>query len=247
MGKTKGWTRDDWYTDGEAQLHFFPGPKTLLWIVGKKIAAEAEAWGGVKAIKGVHYRGMKPRPTTPGSYVVSGVGPYRTNSWDTSKIRWGTPLRVAPDGDHVLYQRSSFPEQWRRVDRAIPGVTLDDIRDYFFALWGDNKRYDSNGDGIPDVWVFNDFGPWAVRYFADPNRNRKLDGKEYELGEMIHTTPKTEANTDRNQPVPLDASHGCIHVRPLDRDRFRKIGAFNAGTLFVVHDTGEIVPEILVR
>jgi len=40
MAKVKGWTRDDWYAEGESQIHFFPGPKRLIWTVGKKIMLE---------------------------------------------------------------------------------------------------------------------------------------------------------------------------------------------------------------
>jgi hypothetical protein len=65
---------------------------------------------------------------------------------------------------------------------------------------------------------------------------------------MIHTTPETEAATDRHFPsVPLEYSHGCIHVRPLALHRFLKLGAFKRGTLIFVHGPNDVVPVLLTR
>ena len=114
-------------------------------------------------------------------------------------------------------------------------------------MWGGNRRYDRNGDGIPDVWVFNDFGPIAINYFRDSNRNRKRDAGERIMGEMIHTTPDNEAQTDQGKPVGLYSSHGCIHVRPADITRLLRRDAFTVGELVVVHGPSEIVWEDLSR
>jgi len=51
--------------------------------------------------------------------------------------------------------------------QRIPGITIAAIKDYYYGLYGDSGKYDSDGDHIPESWVFNDFGPWAVRYFID--------------------------------------------------------------------------------
>jgi hypothetical protein len=72
-------------------------------------------------------------------------------------------------------------------------------------------------------------------------------------GEMIHTTPPNEAqnssDTAQQDPsrrdVRLEPSHGCIHVKPFDRDRFLRLGAFAVGNLLVVHAPSENVPEFL--
>lgn len=100
---------------------------------------------------------------------------------------------------------------------------------------------------MPDVWVFNDFGPIAINYYRDPNRNRKLDRGEKVMGEMIHTTPETEATTELRRPATLESSHGCIHIKPIDLRRFLNIGAFKPGTLIFVHGSNEVVPELLTR
>ena len=213
MTKSVGWSEKDWYAEGESQLHFFPLPKRLLWTSGKKIVGQIEAWGGVEAQRGIHYKTMRPRPTTPGGYVISGWGPYSTRRWPLSRIRWGAPLRVDPSGEHLLYQADTLGT-WRRVDHEVPGITIADVVDAFHRLYGDDRMHDRNGDGIPDEWVFNDFGPVAINYFRDPNRNRRLDRGETVMGEMIHTTPENEAETRRGLPVVMTSSHGCIHVRP---------------------------------
>ena len=181
----KPWSRDDWYSDGEEQLHFFPGKKRLVFTRGKQIVAEAPAWGGVNVKHWNRADGMRPRETTPGTYILS----------------------------RVL----------------------------------DPRAHDSNGDDMPDTWVFNDFGPYAVRYFRDDNRNRKLDPGERLKGEMIHTTPDNEAQEAQNQPVQLIPSHGCVHIKPADRDRFLNLRASTPGYLFVVHAPTDVVPELLSR
>ena len=40
-------------------------------------------------------------------------------------------------------------------------------------------------------------------------------------------------------------SDDCIHINPLDRDRFLRLGAFEKGNLMVVHGPADIVPEFL--
>jgi hypothetical protein len=253
MAKGAGWTSDDWYAEGESQIHFFPTPKSLIWTVGKKIMLEVEAWGGIKGVRHHHFphdpvdSGMRPRPTTPGSYVISGWGPYRTRSWDFSRIRWGTELRLDETRQHLLYKTDTLSQPWRPVESIIPLATLAYVRRLFSDTWGGNRRYDRNGDGIPDVWVLNDFGPMAINYFRDPNRNRKLDAGEKIMGEMIHTMPDNEGQTDQGKPVEMQFSHGCIHVRPADLGRLVGQGAFKVGELIVVHEPGSIVWEELSR
>lgn len=67
------------------------------------------------------------------------------------------------------------------------------------------------------------------------------------MGEMIHTTPDDEGTTAAGQPVHLEPSHGCIHIKPAERTRFLNVGAFTSGNLLVVHSPGEIVPDFLER
>lgn len=142
-------------------------------------------------------------------------------------------------GEKKLYYKtglSSLAQQWQPVQELIRECTVEAARDLYFRLTG-IKNTD------PPAWVFNDFGPIAIRYFKDLNRNRKLDARERLSGEMIHTTPIDEANTARGLPVNLGPSHGCIHIKPIDRDCFLQAGAFARGTDFIIHTYDEPLPK----
>jgi hypothetical protein len=223
-------------------LHFFPGPKRLISVVNGKKTLEAEAWGGVAADPGVSYDIMKPQPTTPGTYIIASYGPYRTPTWPMSRIAWGTKLTVV--GARVMYETGLKKRPWRYVDERIPGMDMAEIKRLYWALYERSELFDSNRDLVPDVWVFNDFGAMAVRYFRDRNKNRRLDQDKGEglSGEMIHTTPQYEAQHARGQPVTLDPSHGCIHVTPSARASFLGAGAFASGVTFIIHKYQEGVP-----
>ena len=226
-------------------LHFFPGVHLIIWVVDGKASIKAEAWGGEVPVKGVKYDVMKPRPTTPGRYVIHSYAPYETKTWAWSKIHWGTRLKVDSATGEVLFETGLRSPAWEEVGRKIPGVTTAEIQKLYYALYGDTRLHDADGDYIPDTWVFNDFGANAVRYFVDLNKNRKLDGREHLSGEMIHTTPENEAQDAKKETVTLAPSHGCIHVKPSDREALLKAGAFARGTDLVIHKYGEKVPATL--
>ena len=162
-----------------------------------------------------------------------------------SRIPWGTELRLDASGQHLLYKTGAEP--WRSLEAIIPDATLTYVKGEFHRMWGSSRRYNQNGDGIPDVWVLNDFGPIAINYFRDGNHNRKLNRGERIMGEMIHTTPDNQGQTDKGQAPQLGFSHGCIHVRPADLARLQKQGAFKVGELLFVHKPSEVVWEDLIR
>ncbi len=215
------------------ELHFFPGPRQLIWLVNGVVELKAEAWGGEKPVPGRHYDVMPPRQTTPGNYVVHSYAPYRTKTWAWSKIPWGTRLSTGYDKgeEKVFYETGQLSQPWKPVE----GISKSDIESNHYGLYGTYK--------VPETWVFNDFGAMAVRYFRDLNHNKKLDRGETLSGEMIHTTPVNEAQTARSSDVTLESSHGCIHVKPFDRDRFYSSGAFAPGTDFIIHGYDEPLPE----
>jgi hypothetical protein len=164
-----------WYIEGESQIHFFPGPNRLIWTIGKKILLDVEAWGGIKGVRHHHFPGdrvdggMRRRPTTPGNYVISGWAPYRTNRWDFSRIRWGTELRLDVTGRHLLYKTETLSNPWRPVESIVPDATLDYVKSEFQQMWGSNRRYDRDGNGIPDVWVFSTIlARWRSTAFETP-------------------------------------------------------------------------------
>ena len=226
----------------DRQLHFFPGVRQMIWPVAGKTSIFAEAWGGEEPDPSIKYDVMKPRPTTPGRYRIFSYAPYQTNTWNMSKIAWGTRLSIDASGRHLLYESGLTNRPWRRVEDKIPAATLDAIRAHYYSLYGSSGKHDTNGDGIPDTWVFNDFGPRAVRYFRDKNKNKKLDKGESLSGEMIHTTPDNEAQVATGDTVRLAPSHGCIHVNPTEREQLYMAGAFDRGVELIIHPYGESVP-----
>ncbi|MDB4975003.1 MAG: hypothetical protein JWN48_3344 [Myxococcaceae bacterium] len=232
----------DWQ-NAASQLHFYPQAFLLVWVVDGMVVQRAEAWGGASPQAGIDYGRMAPRRTTPGRYVIESHGPYITRTWPASRIPWGTPLQRATDPNDVLYATGQTKSPWGSV-KTKTGWARNDVKQTFLYLYGASGRrlYDPDGDGIPERWVFNDFGPIAVRYYVDKNRNQRRDRGERLSGEMIHTTPQDEAATARGQTPALSYSHGCVHVSPVDRDRFLALGAFEPGVDFIIHDDGESPP-----
>lgn len=235
---------DDW-DSGPAEsriLHFFPGWGDLVWRVNGQTLLRTFAWGGTAPVPGTKYSVMAPQRTTPGAYVIHSQGPYTTRTWGTSRIAWGTPLRLSSDGRDLLYATGLAHSPWASALKKAE-VDLAWVRAAYRNLYADTGRYDRDRDGIPDQWIFNDFGPIAIRYFRDLNGNKKLDGKEFLSGEMFHTTPASEALQARKLADRPENSHGCIHISPFDRDRFLRAGAFARGVDLLIHTYEESMPN----
>ncbi|VAX31055.1 hypothetical protein MNBD_NITROSPIRAE01-2074 [hydrothermal vent metagenome] len=171
---------------------------------------------------------MPEEPTWPGKYVIEMAHAYRTPTWTMSRIKWGTPLRDMPAKNDVWYLLKGG--NWGSIKNDHK-ITRNEIIRFNKDLY--NMR------SVPKTWIFNDFGPIAIRWYKDLNANRILDGKEVLSGQMLHTTPENEAQHARRLPLKLGHSHGCIHLKPQDRDRLFSIGAFKAGTPFIVHKYDE--------
>ena len=59
---------------------------------------------------------------------------------------------------------------------------------------------------------------------------------------FVHTTPENERDTLAGKPVSLDESHGCIHIRPVDRAYFMDQGWLQGGARFQVFPYGMVGP-----
>jgi hypothetical protein len=212
------------------EIHFYPKSKILVVFEiqrGAKIQLHAiDAWGGPD--KPIPSGTMAATPTTAGRYIIEKTHAYSTPTWPMSRIKWGTQLRDMPDKNDVWYALPSG--KWGSVKQLV-GIERRDLRDLNQRLYGSQS--------VPSTWIFNDFGPVAIRYFKDSNGNGRLDGKETLMGEMIHTTPNDEAVTARGLAVSLVESHGCIHIRPQDRGKLIQANVFKPGTPFIVHDYSE--------
>lgn len=207
-------------------LHFYPGKHKLLLIENSKVIGRYDAWGGPATAGTDPY--MAEEPTSPGVYYIDRSEVYHTPTWPYSKIKWGTPLLDKPNINDVWYQLSSG--KWGSVKKDV-GISRMELIEAYFDLYKVRK--------VPNKWVFNDFGPIAIRWFKDLNGNRTLDANERLSGQMFHTTPQNEAQHKQGLPVTLLPSHGCIHLKPADRDRLTLQGAFKPKTKFVVHKYNE--------
>lgn len=214
------------------ELHLYPGDKRLLYMVNGKLAASVEAWGG--PANAVPKRPGEPfgaTPTPAGRFRIGWIGPYKTSSWKWSKLRWGARLRRHPVDEHdLLFEESG---RWHSV-WARTALTRGDIETRHLQLYG-LRTY-------PPIWNFNDFGPIAVRFYNDRNANRKRDANEPLEGEMFHTTAENEAEGGNTV---LYESHGCIHLRPIERDRLLALDAFQKGTLLIIYKYSESIPGTL--
>jgi lipoprotein-anchoring transpeptidase ErfK/SrfK len=82
------------------------------------------------------------------------------------------------------------------------------------------------------VWERNDFGKWAF--------NVRRGGRRTPY--YIHTTPEDEYATAHGLAFSLAQSHGCIHIRPADRDTMITEGYLAAGTRIEVKGYKETGP-----
>lgn len=208
------------------ELHFYPGQNLLVVVNDGTVVVKCDAVGGPPSM-GTDPR-MVEEPTWPGEYVIDKMHPYNTPTWPMSRIRWGAPLKDMPGKNDVWHQLRNG--QWASVTRDL-GISRVALMELYSNLYGVRK--------IPDQWVFNDFGPIAIRWFKDTNSNKRLDSNERLSGQMFHTTPVDEARHKRGLPVDLTLSHGCIHLKPADRDKLLSLNAFTQGTRFVVHQYHE--------
>jgi len=233
------------------EVHFYPGSKLLVYLVDNKVKAIAEAWGGPATEQARRPdEKMAAGPTTAGEFVIDRLETYRTDSWNMSKIAWGTPIRASRTDTRKLEYLSSSGK-WR------PSTITFSVRvpDGHGGMKSEKRLFDVNdvmrmhhllrgSYELPDTWLFSDFGPVAVRYYRDKNRNRRRDANEPLSGEMIHTTQVNEGESYQSKgdssKVRLYDSHGCIHIKPADRETFIKAGAFRKGMTLVIHSYGEI-------
>lgn len=208
------------------ELHFFPGQNLLAVKKDKNYTSRYEAWGGPSSMGDDPY--MAEEPTWPGTYIIHGSQKYVTPTWAFSKIKWGTRLRDMPQINDIYYELPS--KKWGSVKKDT-GISRKDIVQQYQMYYGKMK--------VPNQWVFNDFGPLVIRWFRDLNNNKVLDKNERLSGQMFHTTPINEAEHAQGKKVSLMPSHGCIHLKPADRDILLATGAFQPKTIFVVHKYNE--------
>ena len=193
-------------------LHYYPGhfQKTsdiisgtvntrgggglLVFIKDGKVVYKSEAWGGLSKKYAGPSGSEDYTPTPSGKFVLATPAPYRTESWQMSEIRWGTPIKDVPaernfkeeNKTDVWFQLKSG--KWASVYKEY-GISRDTIIDYHKQLY--------NTKTLPKTWIFNAFGPIAIRYFKDLNGNKKHEKSEPLDGSMFHTTLKMKPSSHK--------------------------------------------------
>jgi hypothetical protein len=214
-------------TTSPGVLHLYPGHKVLAFIVNGHLSKWAVAWCGPATeqplVPGDPFTAV---PTKPGRYVIWKIAPYVTRTWAFSRIQWGVPLKPDPlNPDDVLYETTG--NHWASVLKKT-GINRAGVEGRHYELYGTYR--------VPDTWIFNDFGRVAIRYFRDKNHNGQLDADEHLEGEMFHSTPENERDTVLNpSKIYMEESHGCIHLRPVQRDKMIQAGILARGRILIIH------------
>ncbi|MBO9572295.1 MAG: L,D-transpeptidase [Chitinophagaceae bacterium] len=193
-------------------------------------------------------------PTTAGRYIIHTIEKHVSYGkyayW--SGVAWGTPLRFVNGITEVklngIWQKlSSVNSSWGAY-KDKEAVLTQTINNEYQSY----KAYYKNAN--LDRWVFNDFGHVSVKYFKDRNHDRKLNGKEFVMGDFLHATPGDEAisyfNDHSTQKInrALSESHGCVHLRPADIDTLIEKEYLKRGNTIEIHPyTERTVPLLLQR
>jgi hypothetical protein len=220
--------------DGDSHPHTY-GFGKLYVVRSNTIVAEYEARGGPKeTFKGDDRHIHSPIP--PGDYVLSATIRYTTPNWPDSCVPWGAQIREAPNGE-VQYDSGAgwqyatgspkaamnvaFRSYWARMGN--PPLSESELNEEAKRQFAVNPKRPR--EGLVTVWQRNDFGQWAFALLKD--------GKK--TGFFIHTTPRDEL-TPKGTPIQLGSSHGCIHMRPVDRNEAKEKKYLDRGVILHVTD-----------
>lgn len=147
-------------------------------------------------------------PSKPGRYRLDRGKAYSTRNWLYGQIPWGAELRE--QGGEIEY-RPRGERRWKLATGPRRALSHEIPRAEF---------YDSDG-ALFTEWRLNEFGSIAWRLRGSP-------------GLLIHTTPATEDATARGADPALATSHGCLHVKPTERDRLIERGYLVKGATVVI-------------
>jgi hypothetical protein len=163
--------------------------------------------------------------TPPGHYVLDRAEHHTTSGWPNSVVPWGARIREV---DEVV--QFQVGDRWIDASGSLGKVTEA------YLLWyhRSNRRITTAiasryarqmfyKDGVlMSQWLLNDFG--------QSSWNLKKNGARTAF--FIHTTPEDEAMGSR--PFELTQSHGCLHIRPSDRDTMVNKGYLAKGVAVIV-------------
>lgn len=169
--------------------------------------------------------------TPPGRYTLDRMEHHTTSNWPSSVVPWGAAIRekegiieyqvggqwkkaTGPDGSVTRAMRKWFI-------RSNQPITLEEASAEARRIFFPEHR-------LVEKWIYNDFGEWSW--------NLKSHG--HRTAYYIHTTPAAEWAFAAKVSYEMEQSHGCIHIRPADRDEMRSRGYLEAGIRVDVRDYG---------
>ena len=217
------------YTMGH--LYAYRGPSSKRY----------EVMGGPPPGEGFKDAGGHVAESTPaGSYVLGRAEHHVTLRWPESVVAWGAELR---DRDGTIEYRVG--NEWKPASGANGTVTRAWID--FSARSGAHmslaeadrrarEMFFEKGTLLPKA-NRNNFGPWAWNLMKNGRRTPYY----------LHTTPASEAATVAGTPFELSPSHGCVHLRPSDRDELVAGGFLKAGVPVDVMRYGTVGPSLTAR
>jgi|SRR5215475_2594709 len=246
-GTTNEWATMQVHVTGASgvRLVFFPGERlasgtTLgtIYVIGGKGEHFSAAGGAPVGYK--DRGGHTAEPTPPGHYTLGPKYHVVTSSWPMSSIPFGASLRINAAGE-VEFQGDSSGWQlatgrngvvtkaqmaFKQRDGVKPDLAtvIAQVRNIFIDPATGNLRF--------TTWEKNDFGRWGW------NLRRNGQPTAY----FVHTTPDDERNTALARAVFLANSHGCVHLKPAERDQMIASGYLKAGVDFEVRPYDETGP-----
>jgi hypothetical protein len=172
-------------------------------------------------------------PTPKGKYILGPQHQHVTKNWPNSCLPWGARIRLTgsifeykdkkgvwheASGPNGYVTKINIAYMVRQKERALTPVEKSKIEGQVYKLFFDDR-------GAPITkWIHNDFGNWAW------NLTKGGSGTAY----YIHTTPPDEIAWDDGNDIPLENSHGCVHIHPSDRNEMVLKGYLKKGVVFEV-------------
>jgi hypothetical protein len=224
-------------------LVIFPGEKRTgsgttvghIYAVGERGVKAYDAVGGPPPGQGFRDVGGHLADVTPaGRYVLDRAEHHITDSWPRSVVPWGAEIR---DNDGIVEYRAGGI--WKPASGRFGEVTHAIIQfvarsnqhvDLMNADILSRDMFFSRGVLI-SPWNRNDFGKWSW--------NLKKDGQRTAF--YIHTVPVDDVSSDPGA-FTIEQSHGCIHIRPRDRDDMVQRGFLKEGVAVEVMPYGLVGP-----
>jgi L,D-transpeptidase catalytic domain len=228
------------------RLALYPGETQDLGVtrghiyvfVDEKLTAQFPATAGPAGASRKDRGGHTATETPAGRYLLGRAEHHVSGGWPLSSIPWGANLRQRSDGDWewsvdgITWRPATGPDgtltqagivfQSRGLGRDLTEMEKADVVEQYRGIF---TNTDVN-------YRQNDFGEWAW--------NLTQNGRYTPY--FLHTTPQDELDTAAGRPVSLTNSHGCVHIRPVDRDLMTRNGWLRRGIPFVVEPYGQVGP-----